>query len=138
MVCSGSAAQFGALRAEAAEEPLCTCMVRLSVAWLARSPPTITTTSTEPPVRYQPAEASTAEAAEAAEAPASLRDMAVCGSNVPRHAGMHTCLIRSTQAKIYWRAKFTAATFLTLPTEYLSEAKSAQGMVSAGSACALI
>ena len=46
MVCSGSAAQFGALRAEAAEEPLCTCMVRLSVAWLARSPPTITTTST--------------------------------------------------------------------------------------------
>ena len=46
VVCSGSAAQFGALRAEAAEEPLCTCMVRLSVAWLARSPPTITTTST--------------------------------------------------------------------------------------------
>jgi len=46
VVCSGSAAHIGALRAEAAEEPLCTCMMRLSVVWLALSPPTITTTST--------------------------------------------------------------------------------------------
>ena len=46
VVCSGSAAHIGALRAEAAEEPLCTCLLDLSVVWLAWSPPIITTTST--------------------------------------------------------------------------------------------
>ena len=46
VVCSGCAAQFGALQAEAAEEPFCTCLLDLSVVWLAWWPPTITTTST--------------------------------------------------------------------------------------------
>ena len=46
VVCSGCAAHFGALPAEAAEEPFCTCLLDLSVVWLAWWPPTITTTST--------------------------------------------------------------------------------------------
>ena len=46
VVCSGCAAHFGALQAEAAEEPFCTCLLDLSVVWLAWWPPTITTTST--------------------------------------------------------------------------------------------
>ena len=44
VVCSGCAAHFGALQAEAAEEPFCTCLLDLSVVWLAWWPPTITTT----------------------------------------------------------------------------------------------